>query len=85
MQLHHGIPLAIILPNFQIQELQNNLAESEQTHAQRLINLTTRRRQETEVETERLRSSQVIVSAPTLARESENEIELIPFDVFYSS
>ncbi len=43
----------------QIQELQCSLAESEQIHAQRLINLTTRPRQETQVETERLASSQV--------------------------
>jgi rootletin len=43
----------------QIQELQGQLAEAEQIHAQRLIDITTRNRKETEMETERLRSSQI--------------------------
>ncbi|GFS25857.1 rootletin, partial [Elysia marginata] len=41
-----------------LQDLQAQLAEAEQTHAQRLIDLTTRHRAETEMETERLRSAQ---------------------------
>ncbi|KAL5014639.1 hypothetical protein ScPMuIL_008909 [Solemya velum] len=42
-----------------IQELQSQLAEAEQQHAQRLIDLTTRHRAETEMETERLRTAQL--------------------------
>ncbi|KAK3104963.1 hypothetical protein FSP39_014171 [Pinctada imbricata] len=43
----------------QVQQLQAQLAEAEQQHAQRLIDLTTRHRAETEMETERLRSAQL--------------------------
>jgi len=42
----------------QIQSLQAQLSELESQHAQRLIDLTTRHRAETEMETERLRANQ---------------------------
>lgn len=45
--------------NKQLEALQASLAEAEQTHAQRLIDLTTRHRQETEMETERFRTAQL--------------------------
>ena len=43
----------------QVQELQCQLSEAEQQYAQKLIDLTTRNRKESELELERIRSSQV--------------------------
>jgi rootletin len=53
----------------QIQQLQQQLAGAEQEHSQRLIDLTTRHRQETEMETERLRSAQLQAEKMLEARE----------------
>lgn len=53
----------------QVQALQATLAETEQQHAQRLIELTTRHRQETEMETERLRTAQLQAERTLEARE----------------
>jgi rootletin len=53
----------------QIQTLQTQLAGAEQEHSQRLIDLTSRHRQETEMETERLRSAQLQAEKMLEARE----------------
>ena len=53
----------------QMQALQQQLAALEQEHSQRLIDLTTRHRHETEMETERLRSAQVQAERMLEARE----------------
>merc|ERR1711976_219067 len=52
-----------------VQNLQNNLAEAEQQHSSRLVDLTTRHRQETEMETERLRSAQIQAERTLESRE----------------
>lgn len=53
----------------QLQALQVQLAETEQQHAQRLIELTSRHRSETEMETERLRTAQMQAERTLEARE----------------
>ena len=53
----------------QMQQLQQQLAGLEQEHSQRLIDLTTRHRHETEMETERLRSAQIQAERMLEARE----------------
>ena len=53
----------------QTQQLQQQLAGLEQEHSQRLIDLTTRHRHETEMETERLRSAQIQAERMLEARE----------------
>ncbi|CAF4826729.1 unnamed protein product [Rotaria sp. Silwood1] len=53
----------------QVEHLQAALNESEQQHAQRLIDLTTRNRRETEAETERIRTSQTAAERALEARE----------------
>jgi len=53
----------------QIGALQGQLAEVEQQHAQRLIDLTTRHRSETEMETDRLRSAQLQAEKTLESRE----------------
>jgi rootletin len=52
-----------------VQALQGQLASAEQEHSGRLIDLTTRHRQETELETERLRSAQLQAEKMLEARE----------------
>ncbi|KAL8563296.1 hypothetical protein ACOMHN_063958 [Nucella lapillus] len=53
----------------QLQQLQSQLADAEQRHAQRLVDLNTRHRAETEMEMERLRSSQIQAEKMMEARE----------------
>lgn len=52
-----------------VQEIQAQLAQAEQDHSARLIDLTSRHRQETELETERLRSAQLQAERMLEARE----------------
>ncbi|CAF3320875.1 unnamed protein product [Rotaria socialis] len=56
----------------QVEHLQAALNESEQQHAQRLIDLATRSRRETEAETERIRSSQTAAERALEAREKSH-------------
>lgn len=52
-----------------IQALQAQLADTEQAHAGRLIEITTRHRQESEMEIDRLRTAQVQAERTLEARE----------------
>lgn len=54
---------------FRIQALQTQLADTEQAHAGRLIEITTRHRQETELEIDRLRTAQIQSERTLEARE----------------
>ncbi|XP_076086637.1 uncharacterized protein LOC143057256 isoform X1 [Mytilus galloprovincialis] len=62
--------------NKQVQQLQAQLAEAEQQHAQRLIDVTTRHRAETEMETERLRTAQMQAERMLETRERSNRTKI---------
>ncbi len=56
----------------QVADLQTQLGELEQQHAQRLIDLTTRNRKESEMEVERLRASQLQTEKQLESREKSH-------------
>lgn len=60
----------------QVQNLQAALAEQEQQNAQRLIDLTTRHRTETEMETERLRTAQLQAERTLDSRERAHRMKI---------
>ncbi|XP_014668845.1 PREDICTED: rootletin-like [Priapulus caudatus] len=60
----------------QVQNLQAALAEQEQQHAQKMIDLTTRHRTETEMETERLRTAQQQAERTLDSRERSHRMRI---------